>query len=366
MGGSIQRNQSTPLSSQQAQDDLFPASSRTQGSFRFGNQSAQTTQPPPSSIDDFPPLNTTSFRNGSGEIGQERSAKLMSTLGFGAQGAAAPGVPGSAPGARAGNGLLNALSANNRASEARSPDAVTPAGTSRSAGGIDEPRQRPPGFREDSVDDSTQGVDPRNPLGAIGSNDTPGKTSDDAEIESPTVHDPLAGMAPIDKWGIKGLRTLMNNYPDYNALITGMDPASFGLDLSSPARISTQIYSLFNDAPPRPAVPEFRLPDCYNVNNVQSLENKMGHFNEETLMWIFYSCPGDIKQFQAAKELNNRNWRWHKKLKVWLTKDEHMQPRPLSAHHEEGYYIIWSTADWRKERRTLTLHYADLETIAPN
>lgn len=27
-----------------------------------------------------------------------------------------------------------------------------------------------------------------------------------------------------------------------------------------------------------------------------------------------------------------------------------MQPRILSTQHEEGYYIIWNTTDWRKER----------------
>jgi CCR4-NOT transcription complex subunit 2 len=42
-------------------------------------------------------------------------------------------------------------------------------------------------------------------------------------------------MSEIDKWGIKGLRTLMNNYPDYNACITGMDPTTIGFDLTSPA-----------------------------------------------------------------------------------------------------------------------------------
>jgi CCR4-NOT transcription complex subunit 2 len=67
--------------------------------------------------------------------------------------------------------------------------------------------------------------------------------------------------------------------------------------------ISTQIYSLFNDTPPRPAIPNFKLPECYNVTNVQPLENKIQSFNEETLMWIFYSCPGDIKQHLAAAEL---------------------------------------------------------------
>lgn len=48
------------------------------------------------------------------------------------------------------------------------------------------------------------------------------------------MHDPLAGMAPIDKWGLKGLRTLMNNYPDYNAAVTGLDPTTLGIDFTSP------------------------------------------------------------------------------------------------------------------------------------
>lgn len=41
-------------------------------------------------------------------------------------------------------------------------------------------------------------------------------------------------MPAVDKWGIKGLRTLMNTYPDYHAMIIGMDPNTIGLDLSSP------------------------------------------------------------------------------------------------------------------------------------
>ncbi|KAI1484706.1 CobW/HypB/UreG, nucleotide-binding domain-containing protein [Biscogniauxia mediterranea] len=363
MGATVQRNQPTPLSAQPGQQEDFFTSSRlnsNQGAFRFGNPNnvSQASQPQPSSIDDFPPLNN-NLRNGSGDIGQERGSSLMSTLNFGGQGNATPVLQGS----RSGNGLLNALSANTRATDVRSPDASSTPGMPprpqdiRNAGGNDEARQKPPGFRDDSLasqsspQDASQPIEGRNPLGAIGTNDAPsGKAKDDKEPPSQSVHDPLAGMAAIDKWGIKGLRTLMNNYPDYSAAITGIDPGNLGIDLTTPAPISTQIYSLFNDAPPRPAIPDYRLPECYNVNNVQPLENKLGNFNEETLMWIFYSCPGDIKQHLAAHELYNRAWRWHKKLKIWLTKDDIMHPRILSAQHEEGYYIIWNTSEWRKER----------------
>ncbi|GAW20172.1 hypothetical protein ANO14919_096690 [Xylariales sp. No.14919] len=371
MGAAIQRNQPTPHSQPSQQDDFFSSSrmNTNQAAFRFGNQASmsQSSQPQPSSIDEFPPLNN-SLRNGDGDISQERGSNLMSTLGFGAQGNAAVG---SLQGTRAGNGLLNALSANSRTTDVRSPDGTTALDLSRSQdmrSSNDEARQKPPGFRDDALPsqspkDPVQPSEGRNPLGAIGTNEIQsGKNKDNEEVQSPAVRDPLTGMTEIDKWGIKGLRTLMTNYPDYAACVTGMDPTGFGLDLSSPAMISTQIWSPFNDTPPRPAIPDFRLPDCYKVNNVQPLRNKISNFNEETLMWIFYSCPGDYQQHLAAEQLFQRQWRWHKKLKIWLTKDDIMHPRILSTQHEEGYYIVWNTEEWRKERRQLTLHYADLET----
>jgi CCR4-NOT transcription complex subunit 2 len=76
----------------------------------------------------------------------------------------------------------------------------------------------------------------RNPLGAIGKDAPSGRLAEDGETraQQTDVQDPLAGMAEIDKWGIKGLRTLMNNYPDYNAMVIGLDPSTLGLDLSSP------------------------------------------------------------------------------------------------------------------------------------
>lgn len=67
--------------------------------------------------------------------------------------------------------------------------------------------------------------------------------------------------------------------------------------------ISTQIYSLFDDQPPRPAIPHFRLPDCYSVNNVQPIETKISSFNEDTLFFIFYANAGDVTQHLAAQEL---------------------------------------------------------------
>ena len=111
----------------------------------------------------------------------------------------------------------------------------------RSLNTEEDPRQKPSSFREDSqpaqspLTDgvSKSAVEGRNPLGAIGNEGPSSKGKEVKDDYGAPVTDPLAGMAPIDRWGLKGLRTLMNNYPDYNALLYGMDPSSLGLDLSS-------------------------------------------------------------------------------------------------------------------------------------
>jgi CCR4-NOT transcription complex subunit 2 len=56
---------------------------------------------------------------------------------------------------------------------------------------------------------------------------------EDKDTQPPEAVDPLSGMPVVDKWGIKGLRTLMNNYPDYHAMVVGIDPGALGLDMGS-------------------------------------------------------------------------------------------------------------------------------------
>jgi CCR4-NOT transcription complex subunit 2 len=44
----------------------------------------------------------------------------------------------------------------------------------------------------------------------------------------------MAHMSEIDKFGLKGFSYLMNNYPDYAALVAGSDVTALGFDLNSP------------------------------------------------------------------------------------------------------------------------------------
>ncbi|ERS97693.1 hypothetical protein HMPREF1624_05864 [Sporothrix schenckii ATCC 58251] len=410
---SIQRGANTPLSSQQGQqqEDMFGASTRlpsNQGTFRFGSQAANIGQASigqasigqnaqssqPGAIDDFPPLNRSAT---TGEIGQDRTTSLMSSLGYsGAQtSATSPAAPGgtAAVGTRSiGNGLLNALSANSGSrvasggSEVRSPVGTRPQETSSLA--AEEAAAARQKMDSDAASASAaaatsaasaaqspiggeaggpvRGADGRSSIGTMGGGDgaPSGKLREESETAIYASQDPLAGTAPIDRWGMKGLRSLLNN-PEYSAMISGygLDLNALGVDLNTNDLLSTQTYSLFDGAAPRPAMPKFRLPECYKVSNVGPIESKIASFNEETLMWIFYSCPNDIKQQLAAIELNNRNWRWHKRQQVWLTKDDLMMPQVLSMNHERGFYIVWDVSTWRKERTTreITLNYGDLD-----
>lgn len=100
-----------------------------------------------------------------------------------------------------------------------------------------------PAFREDGSasqpalsDPPAQPLEMRNLLGTVGNDGSSNKASEvPVEAASSAAQDPLTGMSEGDKWGIKGLLTLMAKYPSYHALAHGMNPAELGLDLSSDA-----------------------------------------------------------------------------------------------------------------------------------
>lgn len=60
-----------------------------------------------------------------------------------------------------------------------------------------------------------------------------GSSQGNGEGQADEPHDPLAHMSEKDKWGLKGFSYLMNNYPDYAAMVTGVDLNTLGFDLNS-------------------------------------------------------------------------------------------------------------------------------------
>lgn len=47
----------------------------------------------------------------------------------------------------------------------------------------------------------------------------------------------------------------------------------------------------------------------------------------------------------------NRNWRYHKDLMMWLTKDpSYPEPTPINAEAERGSYIFFNHQTWQRAR----------------
>ncbi|KAH8592930.1 hypothetical protein B0O99DRAFT_224611 [Bisporella sp. PMI_857] len=346
---------SANLRNQAHQEDVFGASPQlasNQSGFRYGSQNAVGQPSQTNNVDEFPPLN----RNGNGDIGDRPTG--VQSVGFGASsnsmgfGSTAPAQPN-----RGANGLLSAVSGSSRIGAG---NRVTSPGN---ISGIRPPVENASRQGESSIDLDPQAENsvPRSQTAdsGIASLQGPGEEAD------PEFFDPLAGMSELDRWGLKGFSTLMSNYPSYAALVVGRDVSNMGFDLNSSEPLTTMQYSLFDSDPARPVVSKYELPECYTVHNVAALENKISNFNEEALMFMFYSNPGDIQQAMAAQELHSRNWRYHKKLQLWLTKDDMMVPQPLGSGSERGYYLFFDIHHWERSRREFTLVYDELESL-PN
>ncbi|OBT54492.1 hypothetical protein VE04_04180, partial [Pseudogymnoascus sp. 24MN13] len=318
---------------QQQQDDLFSSSSQlpsSQSGFRFGGQNAvgQSSQPQESAAEEFPPLN----RNANGEIGQDRNLGSLQSPGFGAP-SSTLGFPAGGSGAQASrsNGLLNAVNTGNRAAPTNPRDnSVNVPGPPAS--------QNPPsslekeiGFSRPPLSEAAESLSPHGQPATADAKSVPynqpippqsqanGFEADPTDEAGPISQDPLPGMSDRDRYGLKGLIEMLKGpYPDQAALITGVDIAALGFDLNTTERLSETIWSPWDDVPARPDIPQHTIPDCYQVHNVQPIENKLSNFSDETLMFMFYNNPQDIQQMIAAQELTNRNWRYHKKLSMWL------------------------------------------------
>ena len=106
--------------------------------------------------------------------------------------------------------------------------------------------------------------------------------------------------------------------PDLNTLALGTDLTTMGLDLNSPDCLFTTFASPWADAPAAQSRP-FNLPACYMQSPPSLKTSHLNKFQLETLFHIFYSMPTDILQAYAAQELYNREWRYHRDMRLWFT-----------------------------------------------
>jgi len=170
-------------------------------------------------------------------------------------------------------------------------------------------------------------------------------------------------MSPADKWGLLGLLALIKSADlDTSLLSVGTDLGTMGLDMQNPGSLYSTFITPWADSSAAHTVePDFHLPGCYNVQPPPPGPSKAVAFSDETLFFMFYSSPRDAMQELAAQELWNRNWRYHKELRLWITKESGTSPSQKVPSGERGSYSYWDPENWEKARKEMTVIYSDLE-----
>ncbi|KAJ2548721.1 transcriptional regulator [Coemansia sp. RSA 1933] len=159
---------------------------------------------------------------------------------------------------------------------------------------------------------------------------------------------------PADRFGMLGILTT-NDY--------GFDVSKFGLPLPSSGQLystfgspwadQSQVYGLIE--------PDYKLPSCYNACNPPPPMTKISSVTDETLFYIFYTMPRDELQLAAAEELNRRQWRYHKEMRLWLTKDPDSQPIARTPRGEQSVFIFFDPGVWQKVKKESLVLYEMLE-----
>nr|CAH8864782.1 unnamed protein product [Trichobilharzia regenti] len=170
-----------------------------------------------------------------------------------------------------------------------------------------------------------------------------------------------------DQFGMLGLLKLIR-VGDYDATLNMLAP---GLDLSSlhnnwqtSGELHTSLVSPCHDSCfGRPHDMDYPVPPEYLIRHLitdRLPDPPMNQLSEETLFWLFYNCCREEAQLVVAKELYQREWRFHKKEQIWLT-------RIVGANFtsdnnsEQGDYYFWDPLKAQKSTHQMTILYSDLD-----
>ncbi|CAN6609648.1 hypothetical protein TRVA0_004S01508 [Trichomonascus vanleenenianus] len=178
------------------------------------------------------------------------------------------------------------------------------------------------------------------------------------------TNDPKKDENDMNKFGLEGILSIIRMEPnDQTTVAIGNDLTNMGLDFNPTSQpLSRTFSSPWIETSKHKTEPEFKLPACYEVPAAlaQKQDFKIQNFTEETLFYIFYTMPRDSMQEAAAAELMSRNWRYHKELKLWLTKDPLSEPIQQTNQAERGMYIFFDPVVWEKVKKEYVLYYPDI------
>jgi CCR4-NOT transcription complex subunit 2 len=61
----------------------------------------------------------------------------------------------------------------------------------------------------------------------------------------------------------------------------------------------------------------------------------------------------------------NRNWRFHKEIRLWLTKESGTAPSQKASTYERGIYTFFDPENWERVKKETVIMYDLLEEKAP-
>lgn len=162
----------------------------------------------------------------------------------------------------------------------------------------------------------------------------------------------------LNKYGMQGLTSLVRmEQSDITNYALGQDISKCGLDLSDDSEILKNLSSPWAETARSELEPYFKLPKSIRSSSIDPppgpCDAKIQSFTDETLFYIFYMKPRDTLQEYAARELVARNWRYHKGIQVWLTKDSNVEPVLISQDVEKGVYIFLILTIGKRSRKNL-------------
>ncbi|KAJ2008446.1 transcriptional regulator [Coemansia thaxteri] len=161
-------------------------------------------------------------------------------------------------------------------------------------------------------------------------------------------------VSDADRFGMLGLLST-NDY--------GFDVAKFGFPLPSVGPLYPTFGSPWTDQSLAYGLiePDFKLPPCYNLSQPPPAISRVHSFSDETLFYMFYTMPRDELQLAAADQLYRRHWRYHKELRLWLTKDPDSQPTARTPRGEQSVFIFFDPGVWQKVKKEYLVIYEMLE-----
>ena len=175
------------------------------------------------------------------------------------------------------------------------------------------------------------------------------------------------GDANPDRFGLLGLLSVIRmSDPDLTTLALGTDLTTLGLNLNSADSLWKTFASPWADAPSA-GEPELSLPDCFVSQQPPRLQPQLlQRFQLETLLYAFYSMPGDEGQLYAAEELYSRGWLYHKELKLWLARVQDAAVAEKTAQFERGSFWVFDLTSWQRVRKDNFVLQYDAVEVRPS